>query len=180
MSRVYGPLRQIGLVVRDVDKAMRYWTDVMGVGPFYAMRLPPWQEYYYRGQPAPGPEVTLAFGQSGDLQIELIQQHNEAPSGYREFLSAGREGVQHVSSWFADRASYDAARTAMLARGMVIVHEVRSETAPRFAYFETGTPDAPLVEISEALLPDVRVVPDTVAESARDWDGRDPVRQLAS
>jgi hypothetical protein len=44
--------------------------------------------------------VTLA--NSGDVQIELIQQRCQTPSMYREFLAAGREGLQHWSSWPED------------------------------------------------------------------------------
>src|SRR6201999_3395061 len=41
MSRLFGPLRQMGYVVTDVDAAMRHWIEVCGVGPwFYADRLP--------------------------------------------------------------------------------------------------------------------------------------------
>jgi hypothetical protein len=40
MSRVFGPLRQMGFVVRDIEVAMRHWVKVCGVGPwFYADRL---------------------------------------------------------------------------------------------------------------------------------------------
>ncbi len=41
MSRLFGPLRQMGYVVLDVEAAMRHWVEVCGVGPwFYAERLP--------------------------------------------------------------------------------------------------------------------------------------------
>ena len=41
MSRLFGPMRQVGIVVRDIDKAMRHWVEVCGVGPwFYAEQLP--------------------------------------------------------------------------------------------------------------------------------------------
>ena len=37
MSRLFGPMRQVGMVVRDIEKAMRHWVEVCGVGPwFYA------------------------------------------------------------------------------------------------------------------------------------------------
>src|SRR3954469_6497065 len=37
MSRLFGPLRQMGYVVPDVEAAMRHWIEVCGVGPwFYA------------------------------------------------------------------------------------------------------------------------------------------------
>ena len=33
MSRLFGPLWQMGLVVRDIDRAMQHWIEVCGVGP---------------------------------------------------------------------------------------------------------------------------------------------------
>ena len=41
MSRLFGPMRQVGIVVRDIEKAIRHWVEVCGVGPwFYAEQLP--------------------------------------------------------------------------------------------------------------------------------------------
>ena len=40
MSRLFGEMRQVGIVVRDIESAMRHWVEVCGVGPwFYADRL---------------------------------------------------------------------------------------------------------------------------------------------
>ena len=51
MSLLFGPLRQMGYVVRDIEGAMRHWIDVCGVGPwFYAERLP-LTAFSYRGGP---------------------------------------------------------------------------------------------------------------------------------
>ena len=41
MSRLFGDIRQIGIVVRDIEKAMAHWADVCGIGPcFYVDKLP--------------------------------------------------------------------------------------------------------------------------------------------
>ena len=41
MSRLFGDMRQIGIVVRDIEAAMRHWVEVCGIGPwFYTDRLP--------------------------------------------------------------------------------------------------------------------------------------------
>lgn len=179
MSRIIGSIRQVGHVVRDVDSAMAYWTGTLGIGPFYVIREARMSNFYYRGQRSEDLIITMAFAQTGDVQIELIQQHNDVPSAYREFLSAGREGVQHLSPWFDSPAAYDRARAALIAQGMALVHETRHDDGtPRFVYFETGTPQAPLIELSEAMLPAARIVPDTVAAAARGWDGSDPVREF--
>ena len=34
MSRFLGEIRQFGYVVDDIEAGMKYWTEVMGVGPF--------------------------------------------------------------------------------------------------------------------------------------------------
>ena len=50
MSRLFGPMRQVGIVVRDIERAMRHWVEVCGVGPwFYAERLP-LTEFRYKGR----------------------------------------------------------------------------------------------------------------------------------
>jgi len=39
LSRIFGEIRQNGYVVRDIESAMKHWTHIMGVGPFYDQRL---------------------------------------------------------------------------------------------------------------------------------------------
>src|ERR1700689_3463209 len=100
MSIIFGGIRQLGMVVSDINTAMQEWAK-LGVGPFYTMHFAI-DDFVYRGGPSEAPIVTLAFAHSGPLQIELIQQHNDVPSGYKEFLDAGRLGAQHVAAWYAD------------------------------------------------------------------------------
>lgn len=46
--------------------------------------------------------ASIALANSGPLQIELIQQRNDAPSMYRDFLAEGHEGLQYVAYWTED------------------------------------------------------------------------------
>jgi len=177
VTSAFGPVRQLGFVVADIDRAMDYWTGTLGVGPFFVLHDIAFDEYRYRGQSAVSPVCTFGVAQWGDMQLELIQQENDAPSAYREFLSAGRSGIQHLSTWFAGREAYEAARARALGQGMALVHESRSEKG-RFCYFETGTAGVPHLELAEALLPGSKELMDRIAEAARDWDGSDPVRVL--
>ena len=39
MSRLFGPMRQVGIVVRDIEKAMHHWAEVCGVGPWFYAEL---------------------------------------------------------------------------------------------------------------------------------------------
>lgn len=177
MSRLAGGIRQLGMVVRDADAAMRHWSERCGVGPFFVIRRLVFEDYRYRGEPAPAPEVTLCFASSGPLQIELIEQHNDAPSAYTEFLARGGEGCQHVSAWFSRHEDYDAAYRRLSGNGLVCVHEACTRAVEaRFAYFETGLPGGLMFELAEATLPALAPLAEKIEAVAADWDGREPVR----
>src|ERR687888_391518 len=88
MSRIFGDLIQNGYVVRDIEAAMRHWIEVLGVGPWFYIEHLAVPDFTYKGQPSPV-DVSLALANSGPLQVELIQQRNDAPSLYRDFLNAG-------------------------------------------------------------------------------------------
>jgi len=179
MSRTYGPIRQIAFVVRDLDDALRYWTQTLGVGPFFVLRNVSPDDYRYRGEPSPSPRMSLALGNSGDLQVEIIEQHDDAPSAYRDFLDSGREGMQHVSSWVT-RDEYDAVMKRMLDDGVEVAHSgAMAAAGVRFAYFATdAAPGGLLYEMADVLEPQIYPLMEMVAAAAKDWDGTDPVREL--
>jgi len=180
MSRIFGEIRQIAFIVRDLEKSLDYWTRTLGVGPFYMMRDVKPDNYRYRGKPSAPPQISLALGFSGELQVEIIQQHDDNPSAYRDFLLAGHEGFQHLSSWMT-RAEYDRTVPELLRSGVPVAHE---GTIPgsgiRFVYFATdNAPGGPLYEISEAKEPVVYDGMVKIRDLARTWDGRNPIREFA-
>src|SRR4051812_36919423 len=86
MSRLFGDMRQVG-IVRNIETAMRHWVEVCGVGPwFYADRLAV-TGFTYGGQRYDDVHISIALANSGDVQLELIQQRCETPSMYRDFLA---------------------------------------------------------------------------------------------
>ena len=177
LVHTFGGIRQIAMVVRDAESTLRTLTGTLGIGPFYVIRDYVPDDFRYRGNPSPPPRLTLAFAQSGPVQVEVIQQHNDVPSAYAEFLASGREGCQHVAAWFSDRSAYDAARDDLLARGWPLVHENGDRSAgPRFAYFATDLPGALMLEIAEALVPASRPFVEMIAQAGASWDGSDPIR----
>jgi len=121
MSRLFGPLRQMGYVVPDVEAAMRHWVEVCGVGPwFYAERLP-LTSFSYGGARYDDIHLSIGLANSGEMQIELIQQRSEHPSMAREFLLAHpKGGLQHWSSW---PENYDELYQRALANGYQVGQE---------------------------------------------------------
>ncbi|MEJ0070265.1 MAG: VOC family protein [Pseudomonadota bacterium] len=171
MSRLFGPLRQMGYVVRDIEKAMHHWVEVCGVGPwFYAERLP-LTAFSYRGQ-AHDIHVSAALANSGDVQLELIQPRDSVPSMYRDFLAAGHEGLQHWSSW---PENYRELRDRAVADGWTIGQEGMSARGP-FVYFLNEGHPGTVIEMAE-LTPNRKRIFEAVRVAAVDWDGRDPIRQ---
>lgn len=174
MSRLFGEIRQNGYVVRDIEKALRHWTEVLGVGPFFYFECVPMQDFRYRGAPSPL-EVSIALANSGPLQVELIQQRNDAPSMYRDFLAAGHEGLQHVAYW-TERFDDDLAR--LRARGFEIGQSGCVGGANgRFVYFDSAGHPGTVVELSEVSGAKGRFFAH-IAEAARRWDGSEPVRRM--
>ncbi len=85
------PIDQVGFVVKDIDAAVARYDALFG--PFSRMEaeVPAAQ---YRGREA-SCTLKLAFGRSGDVEIELIQWvSGESP--HREFIESQREGMQHL------------------------------------------------------------------------------------
>lgn len=173
MSRVFGAVCQNGYVVRDIEAAMDHWINVLGVGPwFYIEQVKP--DYFrHRGVDSPL-QMSIALANSGDLQIELIQQRNDAPSMYKEFLDAGLEGLQHMSYWTEDyQGLYDRA----IGLGYKVGHEGQLGGAKgRFAYFDTQAHPGTLVEISD-ISGGKKAFFERVRHAAVDWDGSDPIRR---
>jgi hypothetical protein len=167
------------MVVKDADETMRYLYDTLGIGPFFVMRGYVPDDYRYRGRSTIAPVLTLCFAQSGPLQIEVIQQENNAESAYQEFLAAGREGCQHIAVWFSDSAEYTLARQRILDAGLALVHENGERAAfARFAYFETQLPGGLMIEIAEALTPNVKGMFERVSRESVGWDGSNPIRSF--
>ena len=87
MSVFFGEIRQLGYVVPDIVAAMDYWSTVLGVGPFFYAERVPVVNFTYRGAPS-APVTSVALANSGAVQVELIQQRNDAPTMYRDFVQA--------------------------------------------------------------------------------------------
>lgn len=114
-----GDIFQFGYVVDDIDKAVAHWVEKLHVGPFFVARHVKYSTFTYQGQDY-APDVSLAFAYSGDVNIELVQQHDDTPSVFLDFRREHGEGLQHVGvlsdDLDADTASLDAQGSSMVLR----------------------------------------------------------------
>ena len=174
MSRIFGAVRQNGYVVRDIRAAMDHWVRVMGVGPWFYIDRVTTDYFRHRGADS-AVEMSIALANSGDLQIELIQQRNEAPSMYREFLNSGQEGLQHVAYW---ATNYQEVYDNALSLGLKVGHEgCIGGPQGRFAYFDTQFHPGSVIELSDISGPKGAMF-DYIRREAAGWDGSDPIRAI--
>jgi len=93
---------QIGIVVRDLDRAVREYHRVLDTGPWdiYLYAPPEMTNVTYRGKPADW-SAMIAFTWVGDRQIEIIQPI-KGPNIYEEFLAKKGDGIHHFKEWVPD------------------------------------------------------------------------------
>jgi hypothetical protein len=173
VSRIFGEIRQNGYVVRDIESAMAHWLEVLGIGPFFYFSHVEAEEFFYKDEPC-RPDLSIALANSGDMQIELIEQHDDTPTMYKAFLDAGHEGLQHVSSWVED---FDGTVERLLSAGHTIGQRGALPGGIKFAYFETELHPGSVFEVSNLAGP-LAYIPQAVADAARDWDGSEPIRRV--
>lgn len=171
MSALFGPVIQQGYVVPDIDQAIEHWV-ARGVGPFFIeSHIRPKGEYDgHQIQP----DLSAAFAYSGDQQIEVIQQHDDAPTIYRDYLADHPGGgLQHLAAW-VDSIADTLADLEASGRG----YTVRQRYGDGHAYLDAD--DAPGVMIqlmarSEHLV----ALMEAVRHASIGWDGvTDPVRRI--
>jgi hypothetical protein len=171
MSRIFGRIAQIGYVVRDIDAAMDNWVK-HGVGPWFYVDRVQTDYFRYRGVDS-DMQMSVALANSGDVQLELIQPRNDAPSMYKDFLDSGREGAQHIAYWSND---FQTLLDRALAEGYTIGQEGSIGGAHgRFAYLDTEVEQGTVIEISDISGPKGQFF-QYIRDVAATWDGSDPIR----
>ncbi len=171
MSHSLGPVMQNAFVVEDLERAIEHWTRTMKVGPFFLFEHIPFQDLVFRGRAVAPIDLTVAIAYWDDLQIELIRQHDQAPSVYTEFADRFGCGMHHMGVL---SESLDEDLAALARVGVQPVQQGRA-AGMRFAYVGTDQHPGGMIELIEASAA-VRSFFAGMREAARGWDGREPVR----
>ncbi len=162
-----GQPMQLAFVPRDIGKALAYWTGVMGAGPFFHLPHISLENTLYRGAPT-APDFSLWLGYWGDMQIELIAQHNKAPSIYLDAQDDHR--LHHICILVDDFA---AALQAVEKLEPLQSADVPGGGAVLYAQPAVG----PIIEILKPA-PGTEALFAMMRAAQHGWDGQDPVRPL--
>lgn len=169
---------QIAWVVDDLDKAVEQWQKMAGIGPFFVGRHvgAMFGDTKHRGLPAEI-DISAAIAQAGPVQIELIQQHDSAPSPYRDVYAAGEGGLHHLCS-FVDDVDAECRYFESLGYEVVLTSLIAGQTP--VAYVDTRALTGTMTELmgNQGLAAQMF---SATAKVAAEWDGvTDPIRDLAS
>lgn len=167
---------QMAWLVDDLDEAVRHWQDTADVGPFFIGQRVGGMltDARHRGRPM-DLDIGCAVAQAGPVQIELIKQHDGAPSPYRDVYAEGESGFHHIASIVDDveaecrryeKNGVEVAMTALVAGETPIA---LVDTRPMFGCMTELMQPNDLVSRMCLL----------IAQAAADWDGSDPVRDFS-
>ncbi|WP_395336466.1 VOC family protein [Novosphingobium sp. BL-8H] len=163
---------QVAWLVDDLHAACVRWTRTTGIGPFLTVPHVVLEEYRYRGKPAGGLDFSVAIAQWGGVQVELVQQHCNNPSAYRDTIAKGQGGFHHLAIYADD---YDAAYAHYRDQGFAAAVD-GTFGGFRFSYIDTSTAIGCMIELIEEN-PAQSDFFRRVAHAADGWDGEtDPIR----
>lgn len=170
MQQAVGRIMQNGYVVEDWRTAAEHWARVLDVGPFFAMQHLEFEWCEYRGKRV-NIDMSVGIAYSGDFQIELVQQHNDAPSIYRDFLRDNAPGLQHVGA-LTSNLDESLQGGGFLDR---IVQQGVTAAGVRFAYVDTVAFNGTMLELIETN-PSMLKAFAYMQKEAENWDRIEAIR----
>ena len=128
-------IHHVGVVVRDMERAMRFWRDTLGL-------------HVHKTQMIEEQGVKAALLTLGDSEIELLEP-TVADNGIARYLASRGEGLHHVC-FQVDEVGRDL--ETLKAKGVeVIDQEPRIGIAGRICFLHPKAMHGALVELCEPL-----------------------------
>jgi hypothetical protein len=168
-------VRQLAYKVGDLRAAAAAHYRQFGSGPFFVLRHVALASSVHRGVARPF-DHSSAYGQWGDVMVELVVQHNPDDSALHEMFAygAGAEGLHHAAL-FVDDLHAEIARFA--AEGAPLAQLSVTAGGTAFAFVDTRATLGHMLELYEPT-PQLTGFYDFVANAAQGWNGKDLIREL--
>ena len=170
--KALGDIIQMAYLPEDFDAALRYWTETVGVGPFFLMENIRLGEMRYRGQPTDA-VFSIAIAYWGDIQIELIRAENDAPSIYSGDYAV-KDRMHHICIFVE---SIEEARRVCAEAGAEVLVEGKVGDSGEVIYVDAGGGPGHVIELLQPMAGSEGLF-DMIKDAGRDWDGKDPLRKL--
>ena len=130
-------LNQVGIIVRDIEKTVSDYWNILGIGPHVIVTVEPTGNYAmtYMGKPAKF-KFRASFAQAGQVELELIQSI-EGYTIYSDYLNEHGEGAHHIRSVPDSMPAMDRNVEAMSSNGFPLLMGGHDGNEVGFAYIDT-------------------------------------------
>jgi hypothetical protein len=168
--------RQIAYYVPDIRVFAERHSKMFGSGPFFAVDNIKLSYCNHRGKPIKW-DHSAAFGQWGDLMVEIMQQNKPGPSVLTDVFppGSGRNGVHHVAYFVDDPAATVA---ALEKNGYPLAMHCGLDNGMEVFMVDTVALYGHMTELY-APTPVIIGFYDFVREQSVGFDGKDPVRTIS-
>jgi catechol 2,3-dioxygenase-like lactoylglutathione lyase family enzyme len=116
-------LGQVGVVVKDVEKAVDYYSTVFGIGPFDIYDFHP-QRAWVNGKEIDPIKLKIAMADLGSVKLELIELIEAHGLPHLDFSKTHGEGLQHLGFY---SENYEEWKSYAQEEGMEILCEAEIE-----------------------------------------------------
>jgi methylmalonyl-CoA/ethylmalonyl-CoA epimerase len=138
----------IGVVVKDIEKVIAYYSSLFGIGPFDIYDFEP-KKMWIDGKEVKPFRMKIAAAEMGSAKLELLQVIDGSPP-HRDFLKIHGEGLQHLGFYVEN---YDEWRSYVDREGIDLLYEAEIEDEVRGKrrafYMNSGDIGGVLFEIIE-------------------------------
>jgi catechol 2,3-dioxygenase-like lactoylglutathione lyase family enzyme len=126
------PTLQIGMVVKDLDRVIEFYSSTFGIGP--------WETREGGGQTKVGDQIyaftnRVSFAQLGPVILELFQVTDGRSPVHAVYLDKGREGVHHLGFYMSNKEKEQ--MTSALAEIGINMIQGRKTEHGSYAFFDT-------------------------------------------
>jgi len=127
-------ISHVALVVEDIDNALEFWQDGLGIPLDHISQVPKEQS-------------AVAFLPIGESEIELVQPTSD-DSGIAKYLAKRGPGMHHICLEVDDLRGLLA---ELLDKGIQLIHEspVEGEGGRKYAFIHPKAANGVLVELYE-------------------------------
>ena len=165
-----GPPVQIAYAVSDIFRGVDKWIKDFGAGPFFIAEHIPIKNVIYRGHPSEL-DITVAYGQWGEIMIELVQDNGQGPSIIRDLYPPQKSGLHHLAYFVNDM---DLVSAKLVEEGYVLAMSGQAGEN-RFQFFDAISEMGHFLEIYEPI-ESLKYLYERVRSASINWDGSDPLR----
>ncbi len=129
-------ITQVGIVVKDVEQVAQNYWNILGIGPWTIMTVPPpyMHDRTYGGKPVYY-VGKFGFAKLGDFELELLESI-EGPNVYKDFLAAHGEGCNHLQYFVDSISELEMHTEAMVKNGIGVLQTARFGENGGLAYFD--------------------------------------------